>query len=285
MKTKIITLFIASFLFIVGADAQSFAGFNIKNTPGEAFVWQNGYGWMKFQVGGIANPRIAGYGGKVVFYDNETSSHNNIEARSLFTMSDARLKTNITPINQGLSKVLFLKPVQYKVKKDIELKKDAKFDYGFLAQDVMEVIPEAVEENEMGDLLINYNAIIPFLTQSIIELQEQVDDLRSQLDEKADKDGGATDINAISANGASLEQNIPNPFNSSTTISYTIPEKAISASIAIYTIQGAMVKKYELNTKGNGTLTLQAGDLSAGVYLYSLVVDGKIISTKRMLVN
>jgi len=83
---------------------------------------------------------------------------------------------------------------------------------------------------------------------------------------------------------AVMNQNTPNPFNSTTNISFTIPTSARSAFISICNLQGTQVKKFDIATRGEGSIMVSFSDLGvAGMYMYSLVVDGQLISTKRML--
>jgi hypothetical protein len=44
-----------------------------------------------------------------------------------------------------------------------------------------------------------------------------------------------------------------------------------------------MIRKINVSGKGNGTLDVDASMLSAGVYNYSLVIEGSIVSTKTMV--
>jgi len=80
--------------------------------------------------------------------------------------------------------------------------------------------------------------------------------------------------------------NHPNPFNGETTISFSLttnsPEKA---EIEIYNVKGQIVDQlaitnYEL---GSNQVTYSADKLSSGVYFYKLIVDGKAIDTKKMV--
>ena len=45
---------------------------------------------------------------------------------------------------------------------------------GFLAQDLAEIVPEAIKVNANGVHLVRYNALIPILAQAISELEEKV---------------------------------------------------------------------------------------------------------------
>ena len=82
---------------------------------------------------------------------------------------------------------------------------------------------------------------------------------------------------------ASLEQNTPNPFNRSTDIRYTLPAKFISAQIIITDQTGKVLKQVNISSLRKGTLNIQAGLLAAGTYNYSLIVDARLVDTKKMI--
>lgn len=79
-----------------------------------------------------------------------------------------------------------------------------------------------------------------------------------------------------------LEQNYPNPFNPTTTIRYSLP-KASNVSIKIYDVLGnevmTVVKAYQ--NAGNYTETVDASNLSSGVYFYAIKA-GDFTATKKM---
>ena len=80
-----------------------------------------------------------------------------------------------------------------------------------------------------------------------------------------------------------LEQNFPNPFNPSTTISYGLPESGL-VSLVIYDMRGSMVSQL-VNTyqsAGSHTVHFNAADIPAGTYLYMLEANGEQ-HVKRML--
>ena len=81
-----------------------------------------------------------------------------------------------------------------------------------------------------------------------------------------------------------LDQNVPNPFAEQTTITYTLTDGVQKAQMLFYNIEGKLIQSAELlNTAGQGQINVFANDLSTGVYTYSLVVDGQIKGTKRMV--
>jgi hypothetical protein len=78
-------------------------------------------------------------------------------------------------------------------------------------------------------------------------------------------------------------QNTPNPFAEQTTITYNVPAKYKFAQIIFKTIEGKIIRTVDITTKGQGQLNVFANDLSAGLYLYTLIVDGQVIDNKKMV--
>jgi hypothetical protein len=95
--------------------------------------------------------------------------------------SDFNLKNSIEPINYGLNCINQLKPVSY-LWNDVNRKLDSTIpDIGFIAQDVMDVIPEAVRSNGDGDLQLNYKAITATLVKAIQEQQALIKALEQRI--------------------------------------------------------------------------------------------------------
>lgn len=90
-------------------------------------------------------------------------------------------------------------------------------------------------------------------------------------------------VELISSDQPILYQNIPNPFSDETTINYYLPETIKNASMFFYDNTGRVIKEVELNLKGAGTLAVNSSKLAQGIYAYSLSVEGKVISTYKML--
>ena len=95
----------------------------------------------------------------------------------------------ITPLNSGLGTILGLKPVSYNWKSETSQLRSAEAvpskAFGFLAQEVAEVMPEIVTLSSTGDSLVDYTAVIPVLVQAVKELDATIQQLELQLDEKA----------------------------------------------------------------------------------------------------
>ncbi|MFK7935510.1 MAG: hypothetical protein AB8G22_18495, partial [Saprospiraceae bacterium] len=79
-----------------------------------------------------------------------------------------------------------------------------------------------------------------------------------------------------------LGQNMPNPFSDITSIPCYIPENSYEASIRIYGNIGQLLKIIPVSHFGEGIVDLMTLYMSNGYYTYTLLVDGKIIDTKKM---
>jgi hypothetical protein len=89
-----------------------------------------------------------------------------------------------------------------------------------------------------------------------------------------------------------LSQNSPNPFNPSTTISYSIPDNSqeLAVKLSVYNIRGQLVITLVDDSQGPGTYNINwdgtdslGRQVSSGVYFYRLVA-GDFVSTRKMVV-
>ena len=111
---------------------------------------------------------------------------------NIYNPSDIRLKQNIVPLESGLNKISNLNPVKFNWVDNYEPSENGKDMLGFIAQEVLEVVPEAVEsfaENtlivngeEISNVLrVNEKFIIPVLVKAIQELKSENDTLKEIL--------------------------------------------------------------------------------------------------------
>ena len=243
---------------------------------------------------------------------------------SLLTASDESYKENITSINNSLNKIKQIRGVTYKLKEQVEetaptantLQSDVssrdtlssqfpvpveivnkikaekkRKKSGFIAQELEEIFPEAVYTLPNGKKAIAYSEIIPLLVEAIKEQQNEIDELKQAKSIQArstisDADE-QSDVNSLLDEKlkAKLYSNIPNPFKEQTTISFFIPETSSRASIHIYNLQGKQIKQLNIESRGNGSVTINGYELTPGMYMYSLIVDGKEVDTKKMILT
>ena len=93
--------------------------------------------------------------------------------------SDEKLKENVVGITNALEKVMDLRGVYFnrigKTYDDREI--------GVIAQEVEKVLPELVKENSDGTKAVAYQNMVAVLIEAIKEQQEQINELRSRLDD------------------------------------------------------------------------------------------------------
>jgi hypothetical protein len=82
----------------------------------------------------------------------------------------------------------------------------------------------------------------------------------------------------------SLDQNYPNPFNPATLIRYTVASPA-NIRLAVYDLLGRELEVLvnEARPVGAYSVNFDAARYASGVYLYVLQIDGRLHSTRKMI--
>jgi hypothetical protein len=88
--------------------------------------------------------------------------------------SDARLKSNIVSLGSTLSRLLLIDGKSY------TMIKDGKQKIGVLAQEIKEVFPELVSEDDNEMLAVNYQGLVPVLINALKEQQSEIEILKEQ---------------------------------------------------------------------------------------------------------
>ena len=201
------------------------------------------------------------------------------------------------------------------------LAQDVEKVYPNLIHDTRFSEPEIdITKKDKGDEIdfkaVNYTGLVPVLVKAVQELSVQNDQLKQQnnVQQKqiSDLQNQFTDLkntitqmqsamgqccSSFSSNMQSaisnqpsvknydrpeLKQNIPNPFNGSCSIGYYIPVGFHTAQLLITDVAGHSLKAYSLTTPGYGNQIINGSELTQGMYQYSLLIDGKLIDTKKM---
>lgn len=273
---------------------------------------------------GVAPTHYAGYfNGDVIVTGNASVG------------SDQLLKENIDSISNALSIINQLKPKTYTYKHSSfpSMQLAQGLQYGLIAQEVEQILPELVTNNTQPQVLdslgnvvtpavnfkgLEYQQLIPILIKALQEQQKNIDSLSTKQTKQDSINNAiqtqlaalASQINGCCTNGSAkvnqttsqtqktihqmeielsdkdaivLEQNVPNPFAEQTTILYNLPASVGKAQLMFYNVGGQLIKAVDLNTRGNGKLIVFANDLSSGLYHYTLVADGKVVDSKKMV--
>ena len=102
-----------------------------------------------------------------------------------YLVSDARLKRNILTIEDGLNSVKKLNPVSYEYRESLSDSVYVGSSIGFLAQELKQVVPNAVSLVPGPDSLhaVDLSAIIPILVSAVKELEQKNEKLQTRLSE------------------------------------------------------------------------------------------------------
>lgn len=114
-------------------------------------------------------------------------------------ISDEKFKTDVTPLNSALTLVNKLNPVSYQLKtKEYPMMNfpDAR-QYGFIAQELEQVIPLLVEsgshpgatkqDQDIQLKAVNYIGMVPVLTKAIQEQQLIIEELKAELQQQREE--------------------------------------------------------------------------------------------------
>lgn len=119
------------------------------------------------------------------------------------TLNDQQTKLNINSISNPVHKLTQLQPIsfEYNTKQYKQLNLQTGKQYGFLAENIQAVFPELVKEKRIPYMLgknnyknatistINETSLIPVLVASIIEQQQQINQLKTEIEELKNRKG------------------------------------------------------------------------------------------------
>ena len=189
--------------------------------------------------------------------------------------------------------------------KGVRAAREKQIQTGFVAQDVEKTAKSigydfsGVDVDEIGVYSLRYSEFVVPLVKAVQELsawndklQEQNDRMQEQINELKEE----VDILKLSPRlstssepitdmpRAILYQNAPNPFSERTVIKFELPDNTANVYIYVFNMQGTLVKQLPINAN-QSSITINGSELSAGMYLYSLIVNGQEIDTKRMILT
>ena len=269
------------------ASKNTFYGLSIDKWPGMYWTCK-GHNFFQLDVTPI-NPRIAGTGNQVVFFNTATSTFNSIQVANVYNYSDERAKKNIQGLNNGLRKITLLNPVSYDWKEEKVMAdslngiapsgpiENGVRQYGFLAQDVEKVMPDVVATDENGFKMVNYIAIIPVLVKAVQELQSTVSkqsDLIKELIGKQSSGTGkietANKILSCSANDSGERLSIATQLDDGVT----------NARLVISSISGEPERTIPVSAQ-SPNVDENISSLQKGIHIVGLYIDNGLSDSKN----
>ncbi|MBK9732468.1 MAG: tail fiber domain-containing protein [Chitinophagaceae bacterium] len=152
--------------------------------------------------------------------------------------------------------------------------------YGLRYAEFVVPLVKAVQEQQL--LIEQQHADINDQNIRIEMLTARIEKLENLLTQATGSSYEQNILTSMDLTTAKLDQNIPNPFSQTTTISYYVPENVTGAQINFYGEHGHLIKSVSIHENGYGSLTIKASDLAYGVYQYSLLINGRTAATKKL---
>ena len=272
-------------------------------------VWGNASGTGSWGVRGYSANSYGVHGstGNSASYAGYFSG--NVFTTGTYQTSDRSLKQDITDLTSGMDILKRLKPKSYSFKQDGAYKLmnlPAGKQYGLIAQDVEEVLPNLVKATtfETGKATmdtskqgaasetisfkaLNYTELIPIVIKGMQEQEEHIQKQDALIEtlllkiEKLESRMAKISGSATTTRIGALGQSMPNPAKGSTRITFQVPA-ASRAQLLLTDNSGKTIKTVSLTQAGYVDVNTAA--LSSGLYNYTLVVDGKIVETKKLTV-
>jgi hypothetical protein len=216
---------------------------------------------------------------------------------AFIALSDENIKQKIKAEENIMDKLMQLQPMTYEFKqKDYNnLALDNGLQHGIMAQNLEKVFPEMVVDvnpptpvdaktgkayNPLQLKGIKPLQLIAVLVKAIQEQQAMIETQNKKIEALQN----AAKTSNANAKGYTLAQNVPNPFASSTTIQYTLPQNTGNALLAVFDLNGKMLLQYNL-AKSSNSIIINGNTLVPGMYIYSLIVNGNEVVSKKMVLT
>jgi hypothetical protein len=231
------------------------------------------------------------------------------------TLSDASLKNNVQDLQNALDIVNSLRGVSYQWNQNnTSFQFDSTEHIGYIAQEVDTVDNRLTYLDSDSLLHVDYNKVVPIITEAIQELNQiriEQDSLIYSLNDRLTQLENCINNLNLCSNEASyltnpnsslsmknelsldlkntpsiiLNQNVPNPFAEKTIINMEIPSTVKSAQLLFYNSEGKLIQTLVIDERGSTNVTVYANDLTSGIYTYTLISDGEVVGSKKMVKN
>lgn len=217
------------------------------------------------------------------------------------TMSDSTLKENVHQIPNSLERVLKLQGVTYNLKQST-VANGAGHSYSFpsstkmglIAQSVERVVPEVVTTTSDGMKTVAYGNLVGLLIEAMKQEDAKVNGLQHKLDSCIALNQRAINLprKNISSDSSFGDIEQPKlypcktcPISENISIHCYVPSDSKDASLLVFDINGTLKKSIPIAGRKEQYVSLEDSNLLAGMYYYSLVVNGTEVDTRKIILT
>ena len=248
------------------------------------------YGTSNVDKGFNSKDRYAG------LFHGDLKTTDAVYATVYNTLADSRLTSdNRHPVDGSLDNLMQLSVFKYGLKQFVVDDSNeslpigyfnddsdilGKEHFGLSGQEISKIYPDLVSKSQDGYMSINYIEMIPLLIQSIQELKTELDNTNAELEalkSNLKAEGRASDQTAV------LYQCVPSSFTERCVVKCRIPDYINDAQFHLFDFNGRLIQSRTITDRGDVQVVVERGGLEAGLYLYSLITDGKIVDTMKMV--
>jgi hypothetical protein len=141
------------------------------------------------------------------------------------------------------------------------------------------ILPDSLDKTFTGDYNVNGNIGMSIITFVFFRTNNPSDSAFVTVQ----FNGTGVGLNAINNEVFEISNPYPNPASSHTSFNYSFSENT-SASFTLSDITGNIIREIPIyNTQG--VLDVSTNDISEGIYFYSFYMDGKMLMTKKLLIQ
>lgn len=160
----------------------------INDFNGLIWRYANNHSYFKIDLSNSTRTSISASYNCINFYDYDRGYYQNLFVQDTHVMSDSCLKYDVKPLEFDVMQTV--RPVTFKwtenshkrIEKSNLSDADSDKHCGFIAQELAEVIPEVVKEDDYGNLMVNYASLIPILIKSLQDIDKQCQEQSAELD-------------------------------------------------------------------------------------------------------
>lgn len=190
-KILILAFFIVSNLAVAKCQilySPNSLSVNTNSIPGalrinnyDRMIWKvDSINYIAIDLSSPGKTSIYGSNNCINFFDADKYSYNGILVEQTYIMSDSCAKEDVKEINVDF--IDNITPISFKWKNTSTNLSTDQSHYGFIAQELLEVAPEVVSEDDFGNLMVNYHALIPILIKTLQQVQEHIEQQTAEIE-------------------------------------------------------------------------------------------------------
>lgn len=267
---------------------------NIRIDKFHRMQWTNGNTALNANING-RRPAIYSDSDRIIrFYDTRLDRYDNVGAKTTFAfMYDDVLSGGGTSLTSPLGKIIGLDAVVVKDSAEsmADMREEGNTRLGFTEESLVRSVPELTVTDEDGNRLVNLNSLVPLLVGTVQSLQQQADARERQIamlkntaaSRQFKKTSGTTGIDVSKGETNTLYPVQPNPFKNRITVTYSIADNVRQAMLRVNDVNGRKTDERILTGRGKNGIRLDGHSWLPGIYFCSLIVDGEVISTQKII--